>query len=134
MKCQTCAADVTGKRFCTNCGTAAPLAGPTLAPPNTQGAPGSYIRAPGAIGSPYHFGQPSDKRLPAGLCGIFLGGLGIHKFVLGYTNAGIIMLVIGFFSCGIISGVIGLIEGIIYLTKSDQEFDAVYVRGKKEWF
>ena len=60
---------------------------------------------------------------PAGVFGIFLGGLGVHKFVLGYTGAGVIMLVIGLFTCGIASSIIGLIEGIIYLTKSDEEFD-----------
>jgi hypothetical protein len=31
-------------------------------------------------------------------------------------------------------GVIGLIEGIIYLTRTDEQFVATYVNGKKEWF
>ncbi len=31
-------------------------------------------------------------------------------------------------------GVIGLVEGIIYLTKSDEEFYQTYMLGKKEWF
>jgi hypothetical protein len=35
---------------------------------------------------------------------------------------------------GFVIGIIGLIEGIIYLTKSDQEFRNVYVNNKKEWF
>jgi TM2 domain-containing membrane protein YozV len=59
--------------------------------------------------------------------------LGIHKFYLGYTKEGVIQLVIGVVTCGI-GGVIGLIEGIIYLTKSDEEFVATYVTGKKGWF
>ncbi|MEX0716039.1 MAG: hypothetical protein WD066_05605 [Planctomycetaceae bacterium] len=29
---------------------------------------------------------------------------------------------------------IGLVEGIIYLTKSDEEFYQTYIVGKKEWF
>jgi TM2 domain-containing membrane protein YozV len=62
---------------------------------------------------------------------ILLGGLGVHKFVLGYTKEGIIQLVIGF--CGI-GYVIGLVEGIIYLTKSDEEFYQTYQVGKKGWF
>lgn len=33
-----------------------------------------------------------------------------------------------------VMGIIGLIEGIIYLTKSDQDFVATYVDGKKGWF
>jgi len=76
---------------------------------------------------------PSGKRIPAGIFGILLGTFGIHKFYLGYTTAGIIQLVVGIVTCGL-AGIIGLIEGIIYLTKSDEEFDATYVYAKKEWF
>ena len=135
MQCRTCGNDVTGKRFCTSCGSAVPM-GATVPPPPMGSAPppGYTMQPPPQPNMYYGNGQPSGKRLSAGVCGILLGGIGIHKFVLGYTTAGIIMLVIGLFSCGIISGVIGLIEGIIYLTKSDQEFDAMYVYNKKEWF
>jgi TM2 domain-containing membrane protein YozV len=83
----------------------------------------------------------SDKKLRAGLCGIFLGALGVHKFVLGYTNTGIIMLATtlagGLLSKGIIAGlvgIVGLIEGIIYLTKPDEQFVQQYVLNKKFWF
>lgn len=82
----------------------------------------------------------AEKKIAAGICGILLGWLGIHKFVLGYTKEGVIMLLLG--TVGIlllglgpmISGIIGLIEGIMYLTKSDEEFVATYVNGKKGWF
>jgi hypothetical protein len=50
---------------------------------------------------------------------------------LGYTKEGIIWLVISLFTCGIVTGVLGLIEGIIYLTKSDQEFYQTYQLNKK---
>jgi TM2 domain-containing membrane protein YozV len=76
----------------------------------------------------------ADKKIAAGLLAIFLGSLGIHKFYLGYTTAGIIMLVISLFTCGTVMAVIGLIEGIIYLTRTDEQFVATYVVGKKEWF
>lgn len=82
----------------------------------------------------------AEKKLPAGLCGILLNGLGIHKFILGYTNEGIIMLatfLVGIVLCGIpsiIISVVGIIEGIIYLTKSDEEFVQTYIEGKKGWF
>jgi len=83
----------------------------------------------------------AEKRIAAGICGILLGCLGIHKFILGYTTEGIIMLVVsivvGIFTCGIgasIMGIIGLIEGIIYLTKSDEDFVNTYVTNKKGWF
>ena len=62
------------------------------------------------------------------------GGLGVHKFFLGYTTAGIIQLVVGIITCFSISGIIGIVEGIIYLTKSDEEFVQTYQVGKKEWF
>jgi TM2 domain-containing membrane protein YozV len=82
----------------------------------------------------------SNKKLAAGLTGIFLGAFGVHKFVLGYNKPAIIMLVVslagGVVTCGVASfvmGVIGLIEGIIYLTKTDAEFQAQYLDVQKEW-
>ncbi|RBP85946.1 TM2 domain-containing protein [Rhodobacter sp. 140A] len=76
----------------------------------------------------------------AGLLAIFLGGLGIHKFYLGYTGAGIIMLLCSLFGAILlfiptfVIGIVALVEGIIYLTKSDQEFYETYEVGKKAWF
>lgn len=75
----------------------------------------------------------SEKKIVAGIFGILLGGLGIHKFYLGYTKQGIIQIVITIVTCGI-GGLIGLIEGIIYLTKSDDDFVNTYITGKKGWF
>jgi len=62
-----------------------------------------------------------------------LGVLGVHKFILGYTSEGIIQLIIGVLTCGA-GSVIGLIEGIIYLTKSDEDFVRTYIQNKKGWF
>ena len=83
----------------------------------------------------------SNKKLAAGLLGIFLGSFGINKFVLGYNNAGIIMLVVslagGVVTCGVATGVmsvIGMIEGIIYLTKSTDEFREMSLEQQKAWF
>lgn len=79
----------------------------------------------------------AEKKIAAGICGILLGALGIHKFILGYTKEGIIMLLVTVLTLGMagfIMGIIGLIEGIIYLTKSDADFVATYVTGKKGWF
>jgi len=74
----------------------------------------------------------AEKKIPAGILGILLGGLGIHKFYLGYTKEGVIQILLCFL-CGI-GALIGLIEGIIYLTKSDEEFVKIYVEGRKGWF
>lgn len=77
--------------------------------------------------------QKSDKKLIAGLLGILLGTFAVHKFYLGYTKVAVIQLIIGIVTCGI-GGLIGFIEGILYLTKSDEEFEETYVRNQKEWF
>jgi TM2 domain-containing membrane protein YozV len=74
-----------------------------------------------------------NKKVLAGVLAIVLGGLGVHKFILGYTQEGIIQLIIGVVTCGL-GGVIGLVEGIIYLTKTDEEFYQTYQVGKKGWF
>jgi len=79
----------------------------------------------------------SEKKIPAGICAILLGALGVHKFILGYTKEGLIMLLVTILTLGLagfIMGIIGLIEGIMYLTKSDEEFARIYVQGKKGWF
>ncbi|KZL49241.1 MULTISPECIES: TM2 domain-containing protein [Cyanophyceae] len=84
--------------------------------------------------------QPT-KQLMAGYCGIIFGGVGAHKFILGYAPEGLIMLVIaligGFFTYGIsllIMQVVGLIEGMIYLNKTPEEFVNTYFVNKQGWF
>jgi TM2 domain-containing membrane protein YozV len=81
--------------------------------------------------------QGADKKIAAGICGILLGALGVHKFLLGYTTEGLIMLLVTILTCGFggaVMGIIGLVEGIMYLTKSDEEFVSTYILSKKGWF
>jgi TM2 domain-containing membrane protein YozV len=75
----------------------------------------------------------AEKKVMAGVLGIVLGAWGVHKFILGYTQEGLIQIGITIITCGI-GGIIGLIEGIIYLTKSDEEFVRTYIQNKKGWF
>lgn len=82
-----------------------------------------------------------NKKVLAGILAILVGGFGVHKFILGYNKEGIILLlctcVLGIFTCGIANAavwVITLVEGIIYLTKSDDEFYQTYQVNKKPWF
>ncbi|GGI83774.1 TM2 domain-containing protein [Deinococcus wulumuqiensis] len=117
---------------------------------------------PGSPASPVALPLREDigqKKLVAGLLGIFLGSLGVHKFYLGQNTAGLLMLAVNlgvwalaivlslltlgfgavvlFPLAGFVSsvlGVVGLIEGIIYLTKSDADFQRDYLYGKKAWF
>ena len=86
-----------------------------------------------------HTAPPSDenKKILAGILAIVVGSLGVHKFILGYNKEGIILLVITVVTCGfagIVTSIIGLIEGIIYLTKSDEEFRQTYMVNQKPWF
>ncbi|AZJ34212.1 TM2 domain-containing protein [Tenacibaculum singaporense] len=74
-----------------------------------------------------------SKRIIAGVLGLIFGYLGIHKFVLGYTKEGIIQLIATFITCGF-AGIIPFIEGIIYLTKSDEEFVEIYQVNHRGWF
>lgn len=79
----------------------------------------------------------NSKKILAGILAIILGALGIHKFVLGYTTEGVIMLLVSILSCGFLApvmSIIGIIEGIIYLTKPDDQFEAIYITGRKPWF
>lgn len=65
--------------------------------------------------------NPLKSKIAAGLLGIFLGGLGVHNFYLGYTNKAVAQLLITILSCGalsMVSSIWGLIEGIMILTGS----------------
>lgn len=103
---------------------------------------GYYAPGQGAYQVPYQ--QPlahTKDHVAAGLLAIFLGVFGVHKFYLGYHTTGFIMLgvtILGsLLTIGIAAGVvwlIGVIEGIIYLTKSQSEFEQLYVFNKREMF
>lgn len=75
----------------------------------------------------------ADKKIIAGILGILVGGLGIHKFILGYTTEGLIQIAITVITCGF-GSIVGLVEGIIYLTKSDEDFVRTYIQSKRGWF
>lgn len=98
---------------------------PVYTPPSQTTRPTGNVQAAAA------------NKLPAGICGILLNCLGVHKFILGYTTEGLIMLLGSILTCGVAAipfTIIGFIEGIIYLTKTDEEFVETYVKNKKGWF
>lgn len=112
------------KKFCQNCGA------------ETQNLQAMCTKC----GVSLAIAGGKDK-VAAGVLGILLGWLGIHKFYLGYNKEGLIMILVsllgGIVTCGIATGVIsiiGLVEGITYLTKSDTEFAQIYVQGHRGWF
>ena len=81
-----------------------------------------------------------SPRIIASLLALLLGIFGAHKFYLGITKPAIVMLltwVLGFLFLGIPSAIvviISLVEAIIYFLKSDEEFEKIYIVGKKGWF
>ena len=64
---------------------------------------------------------PKDK-VTAGLLALFLGGLGIHKFYLGYTTEGIIILLVQLLLGPLTLGCIYFITGPILRMPSDGRF------------
>ena len=82
----------------------------------------------------------SDHRT-AGILALTLGAFGMHKFYLGYHEQGFLMLLATIILATLSSG-IGILaiwmvagaEGIIYLLKSPQEFERIYVEGTHNWF
>lgn len=125
-------------RFCTKCGATNDDTAQyctTCQAPLTPVAGGGYqpMQAvnPGAMTDWKAMG--ADKKITAGICAILLGWLGVHKFILGYTTEAVIQLVLGILTCGL-TNIISIVEGIIYLTKSDEEFVRTYIQNKKGWF
>jgi TM2 domain-containing membrane protein YozV len=102
-------------------------------PPAPFGQPG--MQSPPSPG--FNAATANSQKIAAGICGILIGSLGIHKFVLGMTGPGLVMLLVSVCTCGAawpIMHIIGIIEGIVYLTKTDQEFYQTYMVEKKGWF
>jgi len=97
----------TGVNYCTHCGNSA-VPGATMCT-HCGRLLASFIA------------NNAKSKLVAGLLGIFLGGLGIHNFYLGYTGKAIAQLLITLLTCGTggaISSIWGLIEGIMLITGS----------------
>lgn len=66
---------------------------------------------------------PLKNKVAAGVLGILLGGIGVHKFYMGKIGMGILYIL---FAWTGIPAIVGLIEGIIYLTMSDENFCSKY--------
>ena len=90
-----------------------------------------------------HYAAPLASRdhVAAGFLALLLGVFGVHKFYLGYNAQGFTLLALtvigGLFTFGIVTGVVWIIsaiEAIAYFSKSQSEFEQIYVYGKREWF
>jgi TM2 domain-containing membrane protein YozV len=89
------------------------------------------------------FGSVKKEKWVAGLFAIFspLGALGVHKFYLGYKNEATIMLVVTIVGAvctlglgSLVMYIIALVEGVKYLSMSQEDFETTYVNGHKPWF
>lgn len=140
VACMSCGlAPWNGNKFCPNCGADTNPAAIVCVKCGASTKGGAARGSGGADGS-----GGSKNKIAAGLLAIFLGGLGIHKFYLGFTLPGLVFLLTNTFGLiltiwmlcipNFALGIIALIEGIIYLTKSDEEFERLYVVERKQWF
>lgn len=91
-----------GNAFCQNCGNAvAPNAAVCL-------SCGVAIKKPSSVGVEGELG--GQNKLMIALVCFFLGGLGIHNFIMGENKKGIFKIIMSFV-CGI-SGILALIDFI----------------------
>lgn len=112
--CPHCGAPVIKDVYCPKCGK--------KVPENVKFCPdcGTSIVSPSASGT------DSKDKTTAALLAILLGGFGIQYFYLGKTTAGILTIVITFCSC-LIWQIIMLIQGIMMLTMSEEDFRVKYI-------
>ena len=104
-------------------------------PQQTWQVPAGQQNSPQGWNGPPRAAQ--SDRMTIALCAIFLGPFGIHKFLMGKKIPALIMLLATVLTCGIgsmVTGLIGFVEGIIYLGKSDADFQSTYILGGKDWF
>jgi TM2 domain-containing membrane protein YozV len=128
--CTTCGCDPRkGKKFCFNCGS------------ETNAEQIICLKCGVELKNRTLSNNENKDKTIAALLAIFLGCLGIHQFYLGNNISGVIRLtitlitsILTFGFSVIILSIIGFIEGIIYLTKTEEEFKSIYIEGHKSWF
>lgn len=86
----------------------------------------------------------SIDKTTAGLLALFLGAFGAHKMYMGHTGPALVYLLantVGFMFTWIFLFlpnfallIFAVVEAVIYLTMTDENFEQTYVVGKKEWF
>jgi len=77
----------------------------------------------------------TGKRTADALLALFFGWFGAHKFSQGNSSAGWVRFGISCTCIGLyVTALVGMIEGILYLVKSNEEYDELYLVEKKSWF
>ena len=62
--------------------------------------------------------QLPKSRTTAGILGILLGGIGVHRFYLGYPLIGVLQILVTLVTCGV-GSIWGLVEGILILVRNE---------------
>lgn len=113
----------------------------TYVPPRSASSASPHPHSPYAQNGYASPAMAPKDHVAAGLLAIFLGWLGIHKFYLGYNTAGFTMLAVAILGSLLSFGlaavaiwIIAIVEGVLYLGKSQTDFEQVYVFGHREWF
>ncbi|MDR2019027.1 MAG: TM2 domain-containing protein [Syntrophobacterales bacterium] len=92
-----------GNEFCHNCGVA------------TDAKQEICIKCGARLASASSLGAPGERtKIVAGLLGVLVGGLGIHRFYLGYTVIGIVQIIVTICTLGF-GALWGFIEGVLIL-------------------
>jgi len=81
----------------------------------------------------YAYGAPGGSgksKTTAGILGLLLGGLGVHYFYIGKPGGGLLCLLLTVVTCGL-WGILTLVQCIMMLTMSQEEFDQKYVYTEK---
>ena len=87
-------------------------------------------QASAAMDDVFSNGPSGKSRGVAGLLALFLGSLGLHYFYLNKPTAGIFFLLATLLSCGVlgvVTQVIALIQGVLFFTSTQQEFEQKWV-------
>ena len=121
-KCPQCGASIDASATeCKYCGE--PITPAARQQPAYQQMPPQpqqmYQSPPQQAGNGINPAWPIKSKIVAGVLGILLGSLGIHKFYLGQTGLGILYLL---FCWTGIPSIVGFVEGIIYLCSNDHNF------------
>tara|TARA_B000000565_G_C23558508_1_gene290456 strand:+ start:4 stop:561 length:558 start_codon:yes stop_codon:yes gene_type:complete len=145
--CSNCNAEVKpGSKFCSKCGTVIDQNISTNAILSNDRLARSSKVNNSTITQPSQYSDPSwdeikSKKTKTGIFAIFLGELGVHKFMLGYNTEGFILLGVsligGVITCGFalfVTAIIAVVEGIIILNKTPEEFKRLYLDKKTGWF